>query len=470
MSIMLRSLRLRLLLALLAVVAVAVGTVALYGSSATSKEFQRYVSNESSRRAQAVAELLIYYRQTRSWRDVQPLLEQMAQISGDWIVLADEKGRIIADSQNFLADDPRLFRILNELEGQPIDLGLGQPAVEITSISKQRVFLYIVPQGQQESSEGVFLGAVNRQLLLAIFAAGLVGLLLTLLFSRSIVRPVEALTAAARKMGQGDLEQRVEISTQGEIGDLARAFNIMADGLARQEKLRRNMVSDVAHELRTPLSNLRGYLEALRDGVLTPTPPLIDSLYEETMILNHLVDDLQDLALIDAGQLQLMQEPTLVEEIVIRIVHQMEPFAAQKDLTIAVKLPPELPLVDVDCDRIGQVLRNMINNAISYSSPGGTITISARVRMAMVELSVEDEGVGIDPKHLPHIFDRFYRADRSRARATGGSGLGLAIARQIIEAHGGRVQIKSVPDRGTIVIFTMPVSDTQLADFDMSEG
>ncbi|HEY53792.1 MAG TPA: HAMP domain-containing protein [Caldilineae bacterium] len=467
---MLRSLRLRLLLALLAVVAVAVGTVALYGSSATSKEFQRYVSNESSRRAQAVAELLIYYRQTRSWRDVQPLLEQMAQISGDWIVLADEKGRIIADSQNFLADDPRLFRILNELEGQPIDLGLGQPAVEITSISKQRVFLYIVPQGQQESSEGVFLGAVNRQLLLAIFAAGLVGLLLTLLFSRSIVRPVEALTAAARKMGQGDLEQRVDISTQGEIGDLARAFNIMADGLARQEKLRRNMVSDVAHELRTPLSNLRGYLEALRDGVLTPTPPLIDSLYEETMILNHLVDDLQDLALIEAGQLQLMQEPTLVEEIVIRIVHQMEPFAAQKDLTIAVKLPPELPLVDVDCDRIGQVLRNMINNAISYSSPGGTITISARVRMAMVELSVEDEGVGIDPKHLPHIFDRFYRADRSRARATGGSGLGLAIARQIIEAHGGRVQIKSVPDRGTIVIFTMPVSDTQLADFDMSEG
>lgn len=148
----------------------------------------------------------------------------------------------------------------------------------------------------------------------------------------------------------------------------------------------------------------------------------------------------------------------------------MEPFAAQKDLTIAVKLPPELPLVDVDCDRIGQVLRNMINNAISYSSPGGTITISARVRMAMVELSVEDEGVGIDPKHLPHIFDRFYRADRSRARATGGSGLGLAIARQIIEAHGGRVQIKSVPDRGTIVIFTMPVSDTQLADFDMGEG
>jgi len=179
---MLRSLRLRLLLALLAVVAVAVGTVALYGSSATSKEFQRYVTNESSRRAQAVAELLIYYRQTHSWRDVQPLLEQMAQISGDWIVLADEKGRIIADSQNFLADDPRLFRVLNELEGQPIDLGLGQPAVEITSGSKQRVFLYIVPQGKQKSSEGVFLGAVNRQLLLAIFVAGLVGLLLTLLF------------------------------------------------------------------------------------------------------------------------------------------------------------------------------------------------------------------------------------------------------------------------------------------------
>jgi len=464
---MLRSLRLRLLLALLAVVVVAVGTVALYGSSATSKEFQRYVSSESSHRAQAVAELLIYYRQTRSWRDVQPLLEQMAQISGDWIVLADEEGRIIADSQNFLLDDPRFYRMLNELEGQPIDLGLGQPAVEITSNSNQRVFLYIVPQSKQESSESVFLGAVNRQLLLAIVAAGLVGLILTLLFSRSIVRPVEALTVAARRMGQGDLEQRVDTSTQGEIGELAQAFNVMADGLARQEILRRNMVSDVAHELRTPLSNLRGYLEALRDGVLDPTPPIVDSLYEETMILNHLVDDLQDLALIEAGQLRLMQEPTLLEEIVIRIVHQMEPFATHKDLTIAVKLPPELPLVDVDCDRIGQVLRNVINIAISYSTPGGIIIISARVRMGMVELSVEDEGVGIDPKHLPHIFDRFYRADRSRTRATGGSGLGLAIARQIIEAHGGRVKIKSVLDRGTLVTFTLPISDAQLADFDM---
>jgi signal transduction histidine kinase len=464
---MLRSLRLRLLLALLAVVVVAVGTVALYGSSATSKEFQRYVSSESSHRAQAVAELLIYYRQTRSWRDVQPLLEQMAQISGDWIVLADEEGRIIADSQNFLLDDPRFYRMLNELEGQPIDLGLGQPAVEITSNSNQRVFLYIVSQSKQESSESVFLGAVNRQLLLAIVAAGLVGLILTLLFSRSIVRPVEALTVAARRMGQGDLEQRVDTSTQGEIGELAQAFNVMADGLARQEILRRNMVSDVAHELRTPLSNLRGYLEALRDGVLDPTPPIVDSLYEETMILNHLVDDLQDLALIEAGQLRLMQEPTLLEEIVIRIVHQMEPFATHKDLTIAVKLPPELPLVDVDCDRIGQVLRNVINNAISYSTPGGIIIISARVRMGMVELSVEDEGVGIDPKHLPHIFDRFYRADRSRTRATGGSGLGLAIARQIIEAHGGRVKIKSVLDRGTLVTFTLPISDAQLADFDM---
>ncbi len=467
---MLRSLRLRLLLALLVVVVVAVGTVALYGSSATSKEFQRYVSSESSRRAQAVAELLIYYRQTRSWRDVQPLLEQMAQISGDWIVLADEEGRIIADSQNFLVDDPQFYRMLNELEGQPIDLGLGQPAVEITSDSDQRVFLFIVPQDKRESSESVFLGAVNRQLLLAIVAASLVGLILTLLFSRSITRPVEALTVAVRRMGQGDMEQRVETGVQGEIGELAQAFNVMADGLARQEKLRRNMVSDVAHELRTPLSNLRGYLEALRDGVLEPTPPIVDSLYEETMILNHLVDDLQDLALIEAGQLRLMQEPTLLEEIVIRIVHQMEPFATHKDLTIAVKLPPELPLVNVDCDRIGQVLRNVINNAISYSTPGGIINISARVRMGMVELSVEDEGVGIDPKHLPHIFDRFYRADRSRTRATGGSGLGLAIARQIIEAHGGRVKIKSVPDRGTLVTFTMPISDAQLADFDMGRG
>lgn len=465
---MLHSLRPRLLLALFMVIILALAAVALFGSRMTTSEFQRYINSESVSRGRSMAELMIYYRQNRTWENVQPLLEQMAQISGDRIILADKSGRIIADSARELIGavvaDPvetNPNRALSDLaESQtstPVDQLLGRPAVLITSPDIPNVYVYITSPAT--GSGAFFLGSVNRQLLAAVLAAGLISLLLTTFFSRRILYPVEVLTKAARIMEKGDLSQRVQVTTRDEIGELAQAFNAMADGLERQETLRRHMVGDIAHELRTPLSNIRGYLEALRDDVILPTPALITSLHQEAILLNNLVNDLQDLALSEAGQLQLQCEPVAIDALIERAIESLQPQADEKQIDISTHMPPDLPLVAVDHRRVHQILRNLLANAVAYTPAHGRVQVAAQADAAMVTVKVSDSGIGIAPEHLPNIFERFYRADASRARATGGTGLGLAISRQLVEAHGGNIHIESKVNRGTEVSFTLPIAD-----------
>ena len=261
-----------------------------------------------------------------------------------------------------------------------------------------------------------------------------------------------------------------------EIGDLARAFNAMADGLGRLEELRRNMVTDVAHELRTPLSNIRGYLEALRDSVVEPRQEIIESLHEEAMLLNRLVDDLQELSLAEAGQLRLVRQPVAPADVVNRATEAARAQAAAKGIVLQVDLPEDLPLVDVDPQRIGQVLGNLLSNALTHTPSGGEVVVVARRRpepcpepsrrvvegakQSEVEVSVSDTGEGIPPEHLPYVFERLYRADKSRSRATGGTGLGLSIARQLVVAHGGWIEVESEVGRWTQFTFTLPVAET----------
>jgi signal transduction histidine kinase len=346
-----------------------------------------------------------------------------------------------------------------------LGVGARQPSgAELPGISIRRT------RGQAgDPIQAGFIGAVNRSLLLGAGAAGLVALLLTALLSRRILGPIEALTAAARAMQQGDLSQRVPVRSRDEIGALAHSFNNMADGLARIERLRRQMVSDVAHELRTPLTNIRGYLEALRDGVAAPTPELIGSLHDEALLLNRLVNDLQDLALAEAGQLRLDRRPTALAPVVEQAVGALGPMLAEKHLSVDVDLPADLPDADADAERVGQVLRNLLANAVTHTPSGGNISIAASfiadcrlqvadwvVGQSAILVQVCDSGAGIAPEHLELVFERFFRADRSRARATGGAGLGLAIVRQLVEAHGGRVWAESPPGRGATFSFTLP--------------
>ncbi|MGC8782253.1 MAG: sensor histidine kinase, partial [Anaerolineae bacterium] len=308
------------------------------------------------------------------------------------------------------------------------------------------------------AADVAFVSAINRSVLLGALIAGLAAVLVTLALSVRILRPIERLTRAAERLEKGDLAVRVPVDSTDEIGHLARAFNAMADSLAQQEQLRRNMVNDVAHELRTPLTNLRGYLEAARDGLLTPDADLVANLYEETMLLSRLVADLQELAQAEAGQLKLLRQPSDLAAIVGQAAAIVRPQAEAKGLDLTVDLPTDLPPVEVDPERIGQVLRNLLNNAIAHTPAGGHISITAGIVGPQMAVSVRDTGIGISPEDLPHVFERFYRADKSRARQTGGAGLGLAIVRQLVMAHGGQVSAQSEPGRGSTFTFTLPLA------------
>ena len=215
-------------------------------------------------------------------------------------------------------------------------------------------------------------------------------------------------------------------------------------------------MADVAHELRTPLSNIRGYLEALRDGVIEPDASTIESMHEEALLLTRLADDLQELALAEAGELRLDLAPNDLADIVRKAVAAIQVQAATKDIHIETKLAPDLPQVKVDAEWIGQVLRNLLSNAVAYTPQGGQVSVSARTLGSWVELSVADSGTGIPAEDLPFIFERFYRADKSRSRATGGVGLGLTIVKRLVEAHGGSIEAHSEEGRGSTFVFTVP--------------
>jgi len=454
---MFNSLRFQLLAITVIVLVVAVGTVAFFASQSTSSEFRRslqgildYPSLNIETKISAINKLLATRGGERTIsNELQIMLEGMERSSQARYVIADLDGRVISDSTG-------------DLIGERINTGLSKPFAAFL-IEKKPVLAYIVPLETYNlvAIESQFNTSVNRSLIIAIALAGLVGLLLTYFLSRSILRPVDELITAARAMEKGDLNQRVSVRGRGELGELANAFNAMAEGLTRLEQLRQNMVTDVAHELRTPLSNVRGYLEALRDGVMEPTPETIASVYEEAMLLNRLVDDLQELAMAEAGQLKLVFQPVDIKDVIEKAVGSLISQAKDKEINLVADLPDDLPLIETDAERLGQVLRNLLKNAIVNTPPGGEIRIQARTIDSQVEVSVQDNGIGISTEHLPYVFERFYRADKSRARTTGGAGLGLAIVKQLVEAQGGQVAIDSQVDAGTRVTFTSPIADLQ---------
>jgi signal transduction histidine kinase len=451
---MFSSLRFRLLLITIVVLVVAVGTVAFFASQSTSSQFRRslqgvlnYPNLSIETRIGAINKLIVAKGGERTiWEDLQVLTERMEHTSQARFVIAELDGSVVADSAG-------------ELIGEQINISLSKPFA-VFLIEKKPVLAYMVPLEDYSLAtiESQFSTSVNRSLLIAIGVAGLVGLLLTYFLSRSILRPVDELTAAARAMEKGDLSQRVTVRSKGELGELANAFNAMAEGLTRLEQLRQNMVTDVAHELRTPLSNVSGYLEALRDGVVEPTAETIASVHEEAMLLNRLVDDLQELAMAEAGQLKLVRQPVNLKVVAEKAVQSLIAQAAEKDVSMEIYLPDDLPLVEADAERLGQVLRNLLKNAIINTPSGGKITIQARIDDSQVEVSVQDNGLGISAEHLPYVFERFYRVDQSRARTTGGAGLGLAIVKQLVEAQGGQIGIDSQVNVGTRITFTSPIA------------
>ena len=305
--------------------------------------------------------------------------------------------------------------------------------------------------------ENLFLQRLNEALLMATGAALLTALVVGFILARTLIRPLQALTGAAQKIAEGQLEQQVQVNSKDEIGRLAMAFNRMSQEVARGHQLRKQMTADIAHDLRTPLTVIAGYVEAMRDGVLKPTPERLSLIYTEIERLQDLVGDLKMLSQVDAGELPL--HPQAIDPRSL-LEHAQAPFqhhAATQQVNLHVQADPGLPAVLIDEARMMQVFGNLITNALRYTPPGGEICLQARTKGGQVILVVRDTGSGIDPEELPFIFDRFHRADKSRHTDQGESGLGLAIVKALVEAHGGHVRAESTLGVGTTVSIELPV-------------
>lgn len=280
----------------------------------------------------------------------------------------------------------------------------------------------------------------------------------SLLLSPWLVRPVKELTLAAEAVGRGDLDRRVTQWNSDELGRLAQAFNRMSDWIRGQEGLRKKLVSDVAHELRTPLANLSATMEALQDRMATPSPQLYRSLGQEVARLTTLVDDLQELAQVDGGLLKMRRDQVEAAGLARRVAEKLQPLAARDRVELVVKDQAGGARLEGDAELLERALSNLVDNALTYAGPGGKVTVTCRRVGDFLELEVADTGPGIPEEHLEHIFQRFYRADPSRSRKTGGTGLGLAIVKEVVEAHAGKVDARNLPRAGAAFRIQLPLS------------
>ncbi len=300
----------------------------------------------------------------------------------------------------------------------------------------------------------------NDALLIAGGVALFAAVVLSLIFSRSVIEPVQAISEAAQRIAGGHYEERVPVRGADELSQLAARFNQMAQKLEEVESMRRRLIADVSHELRTPLTAIQGSMEGLMDGVLPATDETYQEIHTEAQRLNRLVDDLQELSRVEARAYELQVEPVEAAALIATVSKRLGPQAASRNVSLISEVPPNLPTIAGDQDRLIQVLTNLVGNALQYTPQGGSVTIAARRVEGEVQVSVRDSGVGIAAEHLGHIFDRFYRVDKSRSRQTGGgSGIGLTIARALVEAHGGRLWAESGGDgKGSTFTFTVPVA------------
>lgn len=315
----------------------------------------------------------------------------------------------------------------------------------------------VASQPPRNPEEELFVQQTNQALLIGALGATAVAVLLAVVLARTLTRPLQELSAASRQMAQGDLQQQVPVRSQDELGNLAATFNTMSAELARANQQRRQMTADIAHDLRTPLTVLSGYLEAMADGTLSPTPARLALMHDEVRVLTRLVADLRTLSLADAGQLVLQREPVDVDELLTAVQRAYHQQAAAQNVTVVVSVPAGLPSTELDPARMRQVLGNLVSNALRYTPAGGTITLAAAAVAAGMQLTISDTGSGIPAADLPHIFDRFYRGDQSRTEGQGESGLGLAIVRSLVAAHGGTLAVESTLGEGTTFAMTMPL-------------
>jgi len=449
--------RLRLIASFVLIVLIAIGGVVLFVRTDSAQQVTNYMLRGGMVGAdQLVEQLQDYYQQNGSWVGVDTLLSAghgmgmggmgRRGMMGQRIQLADTSGLVVADSDNLST-------------GATLSAQERDGAIVLQDDRKQKIG-YLLVAGGASFRAGDELPLISR-LNDAALRAGLIGLgiaiLLAVVISTSLVRPVTRLTQAAGKLSAGDLAQRVAVSGTDELAALGQAFNHMAESLQAAEKQKRAMTADIAHELRTPLAVQRAQVEAMQDGVYPLTTDSLRVVLEQNELLSRLVDDLRTLTLADDGELRLEKTDVDLAVLLQRAVERFMPSARENGVTLSLDLTAGCPVVNADPDRLMQILNNTLSNALRHTPTGGEVTLRLTCDGQRVWVRVEDTGEGIPVDSLEHVFDRFYRADRSRSRAQGGTGLGLTIARQLAVLHGGELRAANRPNGGAVFTLELPL-------------
>lgn len=467
-----RSLTPKLILAFLIVSLTGALLVAVFAGRTTAREFGNFMFAQNQE--YLVRGLSRYYELNGEWtgvnefiakiqngrlhrarnndrppqKDEHPIFWDGARIlfrPESYFALADESGKIVIAGLGYEIGHSVSQATLSK--GVPIEVGeevVGKLLLMRTTFAASK-------------AEDAFLRSVNSALTFAAVGATGIALFLGVFLARTLTRPLRELTTATKAVAKGELEQQVPVRSQDELGQLAASFNQMSADLVHARDLRRQMTADIAHDLRTPLSIILGHAEALHDGILPPTAETFYIIHDEALRLQRLVEDLRTLSLAEAGELPLHPELISPKTLLKKASAAHTPRAQEKQIDLQVQTEPNLPHIHVDPDRMRQVLGNLLSNALRYTPNGGTVTLSAKSMLDTIQISVQDTGPGIPPQELSRIFERFYRANKSRQRHDGGSGLGLAIARSIVQGHKGQIWAESQLGEGVKFVIALPV-------------
>ncbi len=451
-----RSLTLKLALAFLAVGLAGVVLVAVIVRRQTMLEFDRFIIDQYQ--AEVIARAGDYYVETGEWTGVESVLRGRRGPGGGGpgggrpVILTSASGEVVATT----ADDEYQGNV-NYAGGTTASTDPLPIEVDGTIVGYVRFLDMGETQDLRETAEAAFLDRMSRAILISAIGAGLLALVLGAALASTISRPVRELTDGTKALAAGDLGHQVPVRTADEIGQLAHSFNRMSADLAHSTQLRKQMTADIAHDLRTPLSVILGYSEALQDDKLPGTPEVYGAMHRQAQHLNRLIEDLRTLSLADAGQLSLqrriVQPGDLLEHAAIAYLPQAEERGIHLSVTA-----DATAAISVDPDRLVQVIGNLVGNALRHTPDGGRVELAAALAGPRVVLSVTDNGPGVPGDDLPHIFERFYRGDKARVD-DGSSGLGLAIARSLVEAHGGQIGVENVATGGARFTVALPLAN-----------
>ncbi|RJQ53285.1 MAG: HAMP domain-containing protein [Actinobacteria bacterium] len=449
---MTRKLSIRLGLFFVAIAVISIVLVAFVSTYFVNRRFDEYVAaNEDARNAQVAETLARAYSAQGGW--TPELVHQIPH----WSRMMGIRLRIVTrDGQEVIDTAPTME------EGTASEANDLQSVVPIVTPKQRFVAIaYVSRLGQDKTlldQDILFRRSTNESLVISGVVAALIALVLSFFVSARLVYPIRALTTAAKAMEQGNLNHRVEATGGDEVAELGKAFNQMADALHEQQQLRKNMTADMAHELRTPLATIQSQIEAFQDGVMEPDAKNLASIHEETIRLARLVGDLRELSEAEGGKLTLHSQPADLAEFAGESLAALEPRFIEEGVTLEKQLASSGRMVLLDRDKMRQVLLNLVSNALKFTPRGGWVRVTVASEAAYETLTVADNGAGISGSDLPYIFERFFRADRSRNRAMGGAGIGLAITKELVEAHGGRITVTSVEGQGSSFVVRLPVA------------